>query len=66
MGKVAVDFGTSNTVIARLNETENRVETLEIPGITTQFRYRLRQEDAPHVVHALPSLIYYGERQPGC
>ncbi len=63
MGKVAVDFGTSNTVIARLNETENRVETLEIPGITTQFRYRLRREDAPHVVHAIPSLIYYGERQ---
>jgi molecular chaperone DnaK len=61
MGKVAVDFGTSNTVIARLNETENHVETVEIPGITSQWRYRLRQEDSPHVVHGIPSLIHYGE-----
>jgi molecular chaperone DnaK (HSP70) len=63
MARIAVDFGTGNTVLARFNETLNRAETLEIPGITTAFRYRLRAQDPERVVHVVPSLIYYSETE---
>ena len=63
MGKVAVDFGTSNTVLARLSESTQRVETIPIPGITSQWRYRLRADGPVDVINVAPSMIYYGEDQ---
>jgi molecular chaperone DnaK len=63
MGRVAVDFGTGNTVLARFNETTQQTETMQIPGITTEFRYRLRSDKPEQVVHVVPSLIYYSETE---
>ncbi len=63
MARIAVDFGTGNTVLARFNETLGRAETIEIPGIATAFRYRLRADRPDQVVHVVPSLIYYSESE---
>ncbi len=63
MGKVAIDFGTSNTVVARFNETTQCTETVEIPGITSEMRYRLTPESPEEVVHVAPSLIHYSETE---
>lgn len=63
MGKVAIDFGTSNTVVARFNETTQHTETVEIPGITTPMRYRLAPQSPEDVVHVAPSLIHYSDRE---
>ena len=45
MGRIAIDFGTGNTLVARLNENTGQTETVEIPGITTEVRYRLRPDE---------------------
>jgi len=63
MGKVALDFGTGNTVLARVNEATDAVETIEIPGITTAFRYRLARDAPEQVAHVVPSLIHYSETE---
>jgi len=63
MGKVAVDFGTGNTVLARVNETTGQTETLQIPEITKEYRYRLKRDGPVHVVHLAPSLIHYSETE---
>lgn len=63
MGKAALDFGTCNTVLARFNETLQRAETVEIPGITTELRYRLAPDAPEEVVHVAPSLIHYSETE---
>ncbi|MCG9887083.1 MAG: Hsp70 family protein [Cyanobacteria bacterium] len=46
---LAIDFGTSNTVVARWNPVEQRPETLELKGLA------LRQGESPALV---PSLVY--------
>ncbi len=61
--KVAVDFGTGNTVLAWFNEAVGRAETIEIPGITTAMPYRLRADVAERIVHVVPSLIHYSETE---
>lgn len=63
MAYVAVDFGTSNTVLARHNESTRRLETIEIPGITTPMRYRLPHAGTEQTVHVVPSLIHYSEHE---
>lgn len=63
MAKVAVDFGTGNTVLARFNESLGRAETILIPGITSPFRYRLRHDAPEQVVHVVPSMIHYSDRE---
>lgn len=63
MAQVAVDFGTGNTVLARYNVSTEQVETLEIPGVSTTLRYRLRADQPEQLVHVIPSLIHYGETE---
>jgi len=63
MAKVAVDFGTGNTVLARFNEMLGRAETIEIPGISTPFHYRLTADAPEQTVHVVPSLIHYSETE---
>ncbi len=46
---IAIDFGTSNTVIARWNRVNQQPETLTLPGIT----YRSGQNPP-----LIPSLVY--------
>lgn len=63
MGKIAIDFGTGNTVFARVNESTGKTETLDIPGITTEVRYRLQPNEPERAVRVIPSLIYYSETE---
>lgn len=55
--KMAVDFGTSNTVAAFWNEDAGDVELLRVPDVTLDFRFRNNGivENIPYV----PSLIHY-------
>lgn len=56
MERIAIDFGTSNTVAARWNYAKEQPETLSFPGIST-----LPTGEMPSVV---PSVLYYrGEDQ---
>ena len=59
MSEVAVDFGTSNTVLARFNESTGRAETLRIPEIGLEMRYRLAPAEPEHAVWVTPSVIHY-------
>lgn len=63
MTQVAVDFGTSNTVLARFDETSGRAETIAIPGITRELRYRLNPDEAERTVHVIPTLIHYTDKE---
>jgi molecular chaperone DnaK len=63
MARVAIDFGTGNTVLARENEATGGLETIEIPGITTAFRYRLGADAPVQTAHVVPSLIHYSESE---
>jgi hypothetical protein len=63
MSEVAVDFGTSNTVIARYNETLERAETLAAPGIGTELRYRLEAAQQEYSAWVIPSVIHFAETE---
>ena len=53
---IAIDFGTSNTVVARLNPATQQAETLTLPGLSVQ------QVNNPTVV---PSLVYVEDAAAG-
>lgn len=53
---IAIDFGTSNTVIARWNPVTAQPETLKLPN------FSLQQAQNPPLI---PSLIYVEEAQAG-
>ncbi|MEA5581735.1 Hsp70 family protein [Nodularia harveyana UHCC-0300] len=55
-GAIAIDFGTSNTVIARWNPVTQEPETLSIPAISVQ------QSGNPPII---PSLVYIQEATQG-
>lgn len=59
MAEVSVDFGTSNTVVARMNETTGRPETIAIPGIAMALEYQFKPGGPKHVAHVTPSVIHY-------
>ncbi|MBI3800391.1 MAG: Hsp70 family protein [Deltaproteobacteria bacterium] len=63
MSEVAIDFGTSNTVLARYNETTERAETIHIPQISSELRYRLTPDGEEHAVWVVPSVIHYAEQE---
>jgi molecular chaperone DnaK (HSP70) len=63
MSEVAIDFGTSNTVLARYNETTQQAETIRIPEISGELRYRLTPGGAEHSVWVIPSMIHYAEKE---
>ncbi len=63
MSHIAVDFGTSNTLVARLDADSGDVQSLALPGISRAVRYRMRSEDDVRTIHLIPTLIHYqGER----
>ena len=63
MSRVAIDFGTGNTVLARVNETTGDTETVEVPGITMGVVYRPSADAPEQIVHMAPSLIHYSESE---
>jgi len=58
---LALDFGTCNTVIARWNETLQKVEFIRRDLLSRKFSYRLPGDPTPKSAHVIPSLIHYGE-----
>ncbi|NJN31130.1 MAG: Hsp70 family protein [Synechococcales cyanobacterium RM1_1_8] len=52
---LAIDFGTSNTVVARLNPVTEQAETVALPGLS------LSQGGSPPLV---PSLLYWAQEGP--
>lgn len=63
MAEVALDFGTSNSVLARFNETTGRAETIEIPGISARMSYALSPGGEEQSVWVVPSMIHYSETE---
>jgi len=55
--KLAIDFGTTNSVIARWNEAQHAAEVVALPGLST-----LNLEGVPPIV---PSLAYVHDAQNG-
>ena len=53
---IAIDFGTSNTVVARWNSVTEKAETLNLPGLSQQLR-----ENPP----LIPSLLYVENAREG-
>lgn len=56
MAEVAIDFGTSNTVVAR-HDGAGQVQTIALPELSFERRYR--SEAVERIVHLVPSLIHY-------
>lgn len=63
MSEIAVDFGTSNTALARFNETTGRAETIRVPEIGAEMRYRLSGDGPEHSVWVVPSVIHFAEKE---
>ena len=59
-GRLAIDFGTSNTLIARWDPDRASAEPLRIPDISRPITYR-----ATDVAWVIPSLIHFaaGDRR---
>jgi molecular chaperone DnaK (HSP70) len=58
---MAMDFGTSNTVLARWNAALGEVEVLRLPGVGRVFEHRLPRDPTRHHAPVAPSIIHYGE-----
>lgn len=56
-GRMAIDFGTSNTRVALWDVAAQQAEILAIPDIALPTRYRYGGEEA--LVPRIPSLIHY-------
>lgn len=63
MALAAVDFGTCNTLLARVNESSGQTETVALPGITVPVAYRAAADAPELTVHVVPSLIHYGAEE---
>lgn len=61
MARLAVDFGTSNTVLARLDEESGEARSLAIPGVTAVVAFRSPETGRREEVHLVPSVIHYAE-----
>ena len=58
---LALDFGTSNTVLARWNPATRGVETLRLDNLSRIYRYWPPRAALARESAVVPSLIYYGE-----
>lgn len=59
--RMAVDFGTSNTIVAFWNEERNDVDLHDVQDVSRPFRFRLdgREIEVP----CIPSQIYYQDAE---
>jgi molecular chaperone DnaK (HSP70) len=63
MRRFGIDFGTSNSVLAVWNDTLDRPETLEVPGLSRRLTCRLEPGGPELATWVVPSVIHYGEKQ---
>ncbi|MBN2374120.1 Hsp70 family protein [bacterium] len=61
MGKIAMDFGTSNTLIASYNEATGQVDVISYPEFSREYRYRMNGHESS--INVVPSLIHYGDER---
>jgi molecular chaperone DnaK (HSP70) len=57
-GRLAVDFGTSNTVVAVWNEARGEGVPYHLPDLGKTIRYR-NCNQAPETISVVPSVIHY-------
>lgn len=55
--RMAVDFGTSNTIVAFWNQARNDVDLYGVPDVSRPFRFR--QDGREFEIPSIPSQIYY-------
>jgi molecular chaperone DnaK (HSP70) len=58
---LALDFGTSNTVLARWDSATRSVETLRLDRLSRIYRYRSAEGMSDRESAVVPSLVHYGE-----
>jgi molecular chaperone DnaK len=64
MSRVAIDFGTSNSVVALLEDGHSEPHTLKIPGITREIQVPGELVGgSDQTVHLVPTLIHYEEHE---
>ena len=63
MSKIALDFGTSNTVLARFDDATGQVRSIELSGVTTPVTCRLEAGGRTETVHVVPSMLHYTEKE---
>lgn len=61
MKRVVIDFGNSNTVVALYWPDEDRLETLELPGISRAVETPAIEGTPAATVHLIPTLVHYHE-----
>ncbi|WP_373500169.1 Hsp70 family protein [Desulfococcus sp.] len=59
--RMAVDFGTSNTIVAFWNESRNDVDLYGVKDVSRPFRFR--QDGRETEIPCIPSLIYYRDAE---
>lgn len=59
-GRLGIDFGTSNTVVALWDETSKQGIPFHIPDFGRQITYR-RANGSDEVISVVPSLIHYAD-----
>ena len=60
MTTIAIDFGTSNTVVSILEADTDNPKTLRFPEISRLYRLKNNQ-GKPWQIPVIPSLIFVGE-----
>jgi molecular chaperone DnaK (HSP70) len=58
MGRLGVDFGTSNTVLAIWHADQGEAQTLHVPDYGKEINYR-RHDGSAEKISIIPSLIHY-------
>src|SRR6516225_7342063 len=61
-GRMGVDFGTSNTVVAVWDESRHEGVPLHIPEYGRQITYR-RADQSAEKISVIPSLIHYAGKE---
>jgi molecular chaperone DnaK (HSP70) len=61
--KIVIDFGTSNTVVARFNQAINEPEILRFDNISKYYTYPVSSATLVKT-HFIPSLIYFNGDSP--
>lgn len=58
---LSMDFGTCNSVIARRNEGDGRIDVVHLAGLSQKYPYRPSPGEEEKTSSVVPSLIHYGE-----
>ncbi len=60
---ISIDFGTCNTVAARWNPAEDRVQLIEVPELSREFACKRPGSPDDRPASVIPSLIHYANNR---